>query len=87
MLGGLGASTERPLHRRADGLVFAVDAAYPAAGSAFTFLQLGDGPFDVGLPGGRLLDGNIPANPLIAGQRRQAVPYGPSGRCGNQRFL
>lgn len=57
-----------------------MNAAEPAAGAALAFLELGDGAGDVVLAGGLLLDLNVPADPFVTGQRREAFPGGSGAR-------
>jgi len=58
----------------------------PAAGPAFAFEQFGAGALDVMSPRLGLLDGNDPADPLIARQRCKIVPRRAHPRRRGQRF-
>jgi len=71
---------------RAQGLVLAVDAAVPAAGTSHPFLQFRTHPRYVFLPHLRRFDRDDPANPLIARERRKAFPFRQSPGIGCQRF-
>lgn len=61
-------------------------AADPAAGPAFALLDLGDRAPDVILARRGLLDGNIPANPLIPGERCEPFPNSRHSRHGTDGF-
>lgn len=61
------SAVQHPLHRRADGFVGPVDAAYPTAWAAFAFLKFCDNPFNVLVARFLLPHGNGPANPFVAG--------------------
>jgi hypothetical protein len=64
-----------------------VDAADPAAWPALAYLQFFNRSFDMVFSGRLLLDGNIPANPLIARQWRKAFPYSSRTGSGIKSFL
>jgi hypothetical protein len=53
-----------------------VGAAGPAAGAARSFFQLAADALDVLQAGLRLLDGDDPADPFIAGERGDVLPHG-----------
>ena len=73
-------STEHPFLRPAQLFVLAVRAADPAAGTAHAFFEFSDGPFDVLFPGLVFFNKRHPTDPLVAGERSEAVPSGKSGR-------
>jgi len=64
-----------------------VNAAYPTAWTAHAFLQLGNNPLYMVFPGGGLLNGNRPANPFVARQRRQTLPDGAGLGGGREGFV
>jgi hypothetical protein len=71
-----------PVRREDGGQKSAVDSsavrtAWPAARPATSFFQLRADSLDVLLPGFRFLDGDSPADPLIAGERRNILPFCP----------
>ena len=59
------------------GRSLAMRATRPAAGPAHASLQLVDANRDTPLPGGLLLGRSDPADPLVAGQRREVRPELP----------
>jgi hypothetical protein len=67
-------SIEHPPHRRTYLLIRAVGATYPAAGPTLSFLQLRDSSFNVIFSCLWSFYGDIPANPLIAGERSNVFP-------------
>jgi len=58
----------------ANGFIGAVDAAYPATGAPFALGEFFDGPLDVILARGSGFDAYGPADPFIAGERRNIFP-------------
>lgn len=65
-------------HRGADGFVFAVGAAEPAAGAADAVFEFADDSlYMVGTSFG-LFRKSHPTNPFVAGQRSEALPGGES---------
>jgi hypothetical protein len=79
----LGPSTKDEFLRRAQCLILPVNTAIPAAGAAHALFQLRTHPFNMFPPLFRLLDGDSPTDPLIAGERRKALPCreGSGVRC------
>ena len=65
---------------------FAVVAPRPAAGPTLTFLKLLLGSANAAFSGHLLLCILDPANELVAGQRRDAIPGSERRRVGDQRF-
>lgn len=63
-----------------------MNAADPTARSAFALDQLLDDPADMLIARLLLLNANGPANPLIACQRSQAVPFGQRSFVCQQSF-
>lgn len=61
-------------------------ATGPAAGAPDAFLQLGADPFDMLAPGLVFLDGDGPANPLVAGERGYVFPSRACLGVGSERF-
>lgn len=61
-----------------------MDAADPAAGPPFPFLELPDRPFDVLLPRLRFLDERDPTNPLVPRERRKILPGRSRGTFGSE---
>ncbi len=51
-----------------------MSAAHPAARTAHSFLEFRNDPSNMLLPRLRRLDGNSPANPFVAGKRRDIFP-------------
>jgi len=64
----------------------AVRAAGPATGPAHSFLQFRAHAFDVLPSGFGFLDGDHPADPLIARERGDVLPFGARRRVGNEGF-
>ena len=77
---GLGSSVEHPLHRSADRLVSPMDAADPTTRPAHSFDKFRDHPPHMILPRLRRLDRYRPADPFVARERRDVLPFG-------ERFL
>ena len=77
---------EYPLHRTTDWLISAMNAAYPAARSAYSFLKLRDDPIDMLLPLRGCFNRDSPADPFIAGERRNVLPCGQSLLISGERF-
>jgi hypothetical protein len=71
----LRSSAEHPSHRRAYRLVLSMNAANPATGAAYPFFELRAYPLDMLLPGLQFLDRNNPADPLVAGERCDILPF------------
>lgn len=71
----------------ARGLVVAVNATDPAAGSALAFLQLLAGSRDAGQSGLGLFGIVDPANEFIAAKRREVLPQLKNSRVVLQRSL
>ena len=65
---------ERPLHRRANRLVCAVDAAYPATRPSHPVFELGHDALYMLLARCLLLDRNGPTDPLVSSERRNVLP-------------
>ncbi len=61
-------------------------AARPATGPPHSFFQLRAHPFDVLLPGLRLLDGDGPADPLVARKGSNILPCCVSRGIGHERL-
>jgi hypothetical protein len=55
--------------------ISAVRAAWPATRAAHSFFKLRADSLDVLLSGFRFLDGDSPADPLIAGEGRNILPF------------
>src|SRR5689334_21821973 len=71
-----GSPIEHGLDRRADRLIRAMNTAQPATRPADPFLEFRDQPLNMLLARLGFLDEGHPADPLIARQRRQALPCG-----------
>ena len=68
------------------GIISAVRAAWPAARPAHSFFKFRAYSLNV-LPSSlRFLDGNSPADPLIARERRNILPFCPRRRVRNENF-
>lgn len=61
-------------------------ATRPATRPAYSFFQLRAHSLDVLHSGFRLLDGDNPADPFIAGERGNVLPLCQRGGVGNQGF-
>lgn len=75
------------MHGGADAFVGAMDATYPAARAALARLQCCNRALNVSFSCLRLLDGNVPADPFVASERRQTLPDGSGCRGGNKCLL
>ena len=68
------------------GIISAVRTAWPATRPAHSFFKFRAYPLNV-LPSGlRILDGDNPANPLIAREWRNILPLCPRRRVRNENF-
>ena len=67
-------------------LISAVGTAWPATRPAHSFLKFCAYPLNVLLSGFRFLDGDNPADPLIACEWRNILPFCPGRRIGNENF-
>jgi hypothetical protein len=63
-----------------------VRTAWPATGPAHSFFEFRAYPFNVLPSGFRFLDGDNPADPLIAREWRDVLPFCPRGRVGKENF-
>ena len=61
-------------------------ATGPAAGAALAFFELLARPLDMFSPGFVLFDGDGPADPFIARERRDVFPGGERGLVGGKGF-
>ena len=61
-------------------------AAWPATRPAHPFLQFRAYPFNVLPSGFRFLDGDYPADPFIARERRNVLPLCPRLRVRDENF-
>ncbi len=75
----------RPAISLAD-LFSAVRTAWPAARSPHSFLKFRAYPLDVLRSGFRFLDGDNPADPLIAREWRNILPFCPRHRVRNENL-
>ena len=62
-------------------------ATGPAARAAHSAFKLGECLFDTDIPRLRFFAGDDPANPFVARERRDVVPYRFRRRCLNQGLL
>lgn len=83
---GFRLSANHPFLGGAHGFVGAVDTAEPTAGAAYTFLQLRNRSLDMVLSSLSSFDRYSPANPFVAGERRDALPRHESLWRRKQRF-
>lgn len=63
-----------------------VRTAWPTTRPAHSFLKFRAYPLNVLPSGFRFLDGDNPADPLIARERRDVLPLCERGRVGNENF-
>jgi hypothetical protein len=75
----------RPAISLAD-LFSAVRTAWPATRPAHSFLEFRAYPLNMLSSGFRFLDGDNPADPLIAREWRNILPFFPSNGIGNENF-
>ena len=68
------------------GNLSAMRTAWPATRPAHSFLEFRAYPLNVLPSGFRFLDGDNPADPLIARQRRNILPFCPSHRVRSEGF-
>lgn len=61
-------------------------ATGPTAGPAYSFFELGADPFDVLFPRFRFFDGDGPAYPFVASERRNVFPCRSRDRVRNESF-
>ena len=67
-------------------LISAVRTAWPATRSAHSFFKFRAYTLNVLPSGFRFLDGDNPADPLIAREGRNILPFCPRGRVRNENF-
>ena len=60
--------------------------AWPATRPAHSFLEFRAYPFNVLPSGFRFLDGDNPADPLVAREWRNILPFGPRNGIGNENL-
>jgi len=65
---------------------FSVRTAWPATRSAHSFFKFRVYTVNVLPSGFRFLDGDNPADPLIAREGRNILPFCPRGRVRNENF-
>ncbi len=86
-LSALPSPAQYPLLARAHLLVLAMSASDPAARPADALLELGDNTPHMVSTSRFSLNGNGPAYPLVAGERRDVSPRGQSLRISRQSPL
>ena len=76
---------EHMQYRRTNCLVSSVDTTHPTTRTSHSFIQLRNHPINMLRSGFRLLDGDDPADPFVAGERRQTIPSRQRARIGGER--
>ena len=82
----LSALIKYSLYRAADFLIRAMNTTNPTTRSAHSFLKFRDHSLDVIFSRFRRLDGDSPAYPFIACERRKTLPCRERLRIGNEGF-
>lgn len=75
------------MDRWADGFIFTMDAADPAAWAADAFVEFADCSSNVLGPRGVFFDKRYPADPLVPGQRGQTLPSNSCFGRGQERLF
>jgi hypothetical protein len=78
---------KKTANRKAAVVISAVRTAWPATRPAHSFLKFRAHPLDVLPSGFRFLDGDNPADPFIAREWRNVLPFGPRQRVRNENLL
>ena len=82
----ISALIKYSLYRAADLLIRAMNTTNPTTRSAHSFLKFRDHSLDVIFSRFRRLDGDSPAYPFIACERRKTLPCRERLRIGNEGF-
>jgi hypothetical protein len=82
----VGTRANGSLAKSSADLFSAVRTAWPATRPTHSFLEFRAYPLNVLPSGFRFLDGDDPADPLIAREWRNALPFCPSNGIGNENL-